>query len=53
MLFRSTLKLEIDHEAFANSYGHTSRPFPVKKGQKLAVRVVSQYGEETTKVLQA
>jgi hypothetical protein len=32
-------------------YGHTSRPFPVKKGQKMAVRVVSQFGEETTKVL--
>jgi adenine-specific DNA-methyltransferase len=46
-----TLKLQIDDEAFANAYGHTSRPFPVKKGQKLAVRVVSQFGEETTKVL--
>ena len=48
-----TLKLQIDDEAFAHAYGHTSRPFPVKKGQKMAVRVVSQFGEETTKVLQA
>jgi len=46
-----TLKIEIDAEAFANAYGHTSRPFPIKSGQKVAVRVVSQFGEETTKVL--
>jgi adenine-specific DNA-methyltransferase len=48
-----TLKLEIDDEAFAHAYGHTSRAFPIKKGQKVAVRVVSQYGEETTKVMEA
>ena len=47
-----TLKLEIDDEAFAALYGHTSRPFELKKDQKVAVRVVSQYGEETTKVLE-
>jgi len=46
-----TLKLQIDDEAFANAYGHISRPFPLKPGQKVAVRVVSQFGEETTKVL--
>ena len=46
-----TLKVEIDDEAFTRLYGHTSHPFPVKKGQKIAVRVVSQFGEETTKVL--
>jgi adenine-specific DNA-methyltransferase len=48
-----TLKIEIDDEAFANAYSHKSRPFPVKKGQKIAVRVISQFGEETTKVLSA
>ena len=47
-----TLKIELDDEAFARIYGHTSHPFPVKKGQKIAVRVISQFGEETTKVLQ-
>lgn len=46
-----TLKLEIDKEAFSAAYGHISRPFPIKPGQKVAVRVVSQFGEETTKVL--
>ena len=46
-----TLKIEIDEEAFARLYGHQSHPFPVKKGQQIAVRVISQFGEETTKVL--
>ena len=43
-----TLKLQIDDEAFDRIYGHKSHPFPVKKGQKIAVRVISQFGEETT-----
>lgn len=47
-----TLKLQIDDEAFSRIYGHTSHPFPVKKGQKIAVRVISQFGEETTKVIE-
>jgi adenine-specific DNA-methyltransferase len=47
-----TLKIEIDDEAFSRLYGHTSHPFPVKEGQKVAVRVISQFGEETTKVLE-
>ena len=47
-----TLKVEIDDEAFSRIYGHKSHPFPVKKGQKIAVRVISQFGEETTKVLE-
>ena len=46
-----TLRLQIDDEAFASAYGHISRPFPFKPGQTVAVRVVSQFGEETTKVL--
>lgn len=47
-----TLKVELDDEAFSRIYGHQSHPFPVKKGQKIAVRVISQFGEETTKVLE-
>jgi adenine-specific DNA-methyltransferase len=46
-----TLKIEIDEEAFARLYGHESHPFPIKSGQQIAVRVISQFGEETTKVL--
>jgi len=46
-----TLKIEIDDEAFDRLYGFKSHPFNVKSGQKIAVRVVSQFGEESMKVL--
>ena len=46
-----TLKIEVDDEAFARVYGHISHPIDIRqKGQKIAVRVVSQFGEESTKV---
>jgi adenine-specific DNA-methyltransferase len=48
---QSTLKIEIDEEAFDRLYGHTSHPIVYKKGKKVAVRVISQFGEESTKVL--
>jgi len=48
-----TLRIEIDDEAFARVYGHKSHPIEVKgPGQKIAVRVISQFGEECTKVLE-
>lgn len=47
-----TLKVEIDDEAFDRLYGHISHPIEItKKWQKIAVRVISQFGEETMKVL--
>lgn len=47
-----TLKIELDDEAFERLYGHISHPIEVKaKGQKIAVRIISQFGEECTKVL--
>jgi adenine-specific DNA-methyltransferase len=47
-----TLKIEIDDEAFDRLYGHISHPIKMRKpGQKIAVRVISQFGEESTKVL--
>ena len=46
-----TLKIEIDEEAFDRVYGFQSHPIPHIKGRKVAVRVVSQFGEESTKVL--
>jgi len=47
-----TLKIEIDDEAFDRIYGHQSHPIELKKkDQKIAVRVISQFGEECTKVL--
>lgn len=49
-----TLKIEIDEEAFDRIYGHISHPIKIKTpGQKIAVRVISQYGEESTKVLES
>jgi adenine-specific DNA-methyltransferase len=46
-----TLKLEIDDEAFARVYGLRSHPIAREKGRRVAVRVISQFGEESTKVL--
>ena len=46
-----TLKVEIDDEAFERVYGFRSHPFAAAKGQRVAVRVISQFGEESTKVL--
>lgn len=47
-----TLKVEIDEDAFGRLSGHTSHPIEVSaKGQKIAVRVISHFGEECTKVL--
>jgi adenine-specific DNA-methyltransferase len=46
-----TLKLEIDDEAFDRVYGFRSHPIEAVKGRRVAVRVISQFGEESTKVL--
>jgi adenine-specific DNA-methyltransferase len=48
----TTLKIEIDEDAFERLYGHISHPIPYRKGQKIAVRVISQFGEESMKVLE-
>lgn len=45
------LKIEIDDEAFDRIYGFRSHPVRIKHGsQKVAVRIVSQFGEESMKV---
>lgn len=46
-----TLKVELDDEAFDRVYGFKSHPIDAAKGQRVAVRVISQFGEESTKVL--
>lgn len=46
-----TLRIEIDEEAFERLYGFISHPIPYQSGRKLAIRVISQFGEECTKVL--
>jgi len=48
---QNTLKIEIDDEAFDRLYGHESHLIEFRKGRKVAVRVISQFGEESTKVL--
>lgn len=46
-----TLKIELDDEAFDRIYGFRSHPIQIKRnGQKVAVRIISQFGEESTKV---
>ncbi|MBN1929718.1 MAG: site-specific DNA-methyltransferase [Chlorobiaceae bacterium] len=47
-----TLKIEIDEEAFDRLYGFQSHPIPATPGRKIAVRVISQFGEESMKVLE-
>ena len=43
--------IELDDEAFDRLYGFVSHPIATRPGQRVAVRVVSQFGEESTKVL--
>lgn len=48
-----TLRIQLDVEAFDRLYGHISHPIVVmNKGHKVAVRVISQFGEESTKVIE-
>lgn len=47
-----TLKIEIDEEAFDRLYGHLSHPIEIKSpDQKIAVRLISLYGEESMRVM--
>ena len=46
-----TLRLEFNEEIWDTLYDYRSEPIPYEKGKKVAVRVVSQFGEESTKVL--
>ena len=47
-----TLRLEFNEDIWDTLYGFKSEPIPYEKGKKIAVRVVSQFGEESTKVLE-
>ena len=49
-----TLRIELDEEAFDELYGFRSRPIKLTHpGQQIAVRVISQFGEESTRVIKA
>jgi adenine-specific DNA-methyltransferase len=47
---KTTLKAEIDEEAWATLYGDTSRPFPKPKSGRIAVKVINHLGDEVMKV---
>lgn len=46
-----TLKLIFNDEVWDELYSYRSEPLTYEKGRKVAIRVVSQFGEESTKVL--
>lgn len=47
---RTTLKAEIDHEAWATLNSDTSRPFPKPSTGRFAVKVINHLGDEVMKV---
>jgi adenine-specific DNA-methyltransferase len=47
---KTTLKAEIDAEAWAGLYGDTSRPFPKPRTGRIAVKVINHLGDEVMKV---
>lgn len=46
-----TLRIEFSDEIWETLYGVTSEPIPYEPGRQIAVRVISQFGEESSKVL--
>lgn len=46
-----TLRMTFSDELWDTLYAFRSEPLPYKQGTRLAVRVVSQFGEESTKVI--
>ena len=46
-----TLRMEFSEELWDRLYGFSSESIPYEAGRKIAVRVVSQFGEESTKVV--
>ncbi len=47
---KTTLKAEIDEEAWASLYGDTSRPFTPPASGRIAVKVINHLGDEVMKV---
>jgi adenine-specific DNA-methyltransferase len=47
---KTTLKAEIDEEAWASLYSDTSRPFPKPSSGRIAVKVINHLGDEVMKV---
>jgi adenine-specific DNA-methyltransferase len=47
---KTTLKAEIDEEAWASLYSDTSRPFALPASGRIAVKVINHLGDEVMKV---
>lgn len=47
---KTTLKAEIDADAWASLYGSVSRPFDKPKSGRFAVKVINHLGDEVMKV---
>jgi adenine-specific DNA-methyltransferase len=47
---KTTLKAEIDREAWEALHSDTSRPFPKPKSKRIAVKVINHLGDEVMKV---
>ena len=47
----STLRLDFNEDVWETLYGFRSHSIEKRSGRKIAVRVISQFGEESTKVL--
>jgi adenine-specific DNA-methyltransferase len=47
---KTTLKAEIDEEAWSSLHSDTSRPFPKPKFGRIAVKVINHLGDEVMKV---
>jgi adenine-specific DNA-methyltransferase len=47
---KTTLKAEIDEEAWATLHSDVSRPFPKPKSGRIAVKVINHLGDEVMKV---
>ncbi len=50
---RTTLKAEIDADAWASLHSDTSRPFDKPKSGRIAVKVINHLGDEVMKVFRA
>jgi len=49
---KCALRTEIDEQAWDLLYGTRSRPFPLPKSGKIAVKVINHYGDEVLKVFE-
>lgn len=47
---KTTLKAEVDKEAWESLHSDTSRPFPKPEGGRIAVKVINHLGDEVMKV---